>query len=170
MSALRGGGSQVRIRGILFFCSIVVVVGVLFSLSACAERKAPSEVEGFFVKGGGSSSHFLFEVASTDSERRLGLMYRRNLANDRGMIFVFPETSEHSFWMKNTYISLDMFFLDQAMKVVGVLRDVPPMNEAPRTVGRESRYVVELPAGTAERHGICVGVKLALVGALPVGN
>jgi hypothetical protein len=145
-------------------------VGSFVSLSACAERAELPHIEGFFVKEGSTSPHFLLEVCSSDAERRLGLMYRKKLAADRGMLFVFPDSSEHPFWMKNTYISLDMIFVDEGLTVVGVLRDVPPLNEEPRTVGRESMYVIELPAGTAEKYGLSVGYRFEALGPIPRGR
>ena len=94
-------------------------------------------------------------------------MYRRSLAKDAGMIFVFPEERENSFWMKNTYISLDMVFVGRDMKVVGVLHDVPPLNELPRSVSKPSMYVVEFAAGTMKRLGIGEGALLQLETSLP---
>jgi uncharacterized membrane protein (UPF0127 family) len=94
-------------------------------------------------------------------------MYRRSLAEDAGMIFVFPEERNHSFWMKNTYIPLDMVFVDKDMKVVGLLSDVPPLNLAPRTVGKPSLYVLEFAAGTMKRYGVGEGATLKVGSPLP---
>lgn len=137
-------------------------------LSACADSTTLPTVEAHFLStSGGESPNFRLEVCSNDGERAKGLMYRRSLAEDAGMIFVFPEERNHSFWMKNTYISLDMVFVDKDMKVVGVLSDVPPLNLAPRAVGKPSLYVLEFPAGAMKRHGVGEGATLKIMGSLP---
>jgi uncharacterized membrane protein (UPF0127 family) len=94
-------------------------------------------------------------------------MYRRSLAETAGMIFIFPDQRENTFWMKNTYIPLDMVFVDQEMKVAGILHEVPPLNEAPRSVGKPSMYVLEFAAGIAKRHRVKEGAKLVVLNPLP---
>lgn len=118
------------------------------------------------------TSEFRMEVANTQSARNRGLMYRKpgDLAEDQGMLFVFPYEKVQSFWMKNTYLSLDIIFVNEEEKVVGLLHSVPVLNEAPRTVGRPSLYVVELLAGQAKKHGISVGSVLVAQAKLPYGN
>lgn len=97
------------------------------------------------------------ELAQTDAERVRGLMYRTELAADAGMLFVFPFDAEHSFWMKNTYIPLDMIFIGSDLRVVGVVADAEPLTTTSRTCGLPSRYVLEINAGLAARHGITPG-------------
>ncbi len=94
------------------------------------------------------------EVADTPAARQRGLMWRKQLADGQGMIFVFPTTEEHSFWMQHTLISLDLIFFDEKWRIVGVLEGLPTENEIPRTVGKASRYVLEVPAGWCARTGV----------------
>src|SRR5919109_1320469 len=68
------------------------------------------------------------EIAGDDATRTRGLMFRRSLLPDHGMVFVFPSSGEHSFWMHNTELALDLIFLDEARAVIGVVA-----NAAPRT-------------------------------------
>jgi uncharacterized membrane protein (UPF0127 family) len=103
------------------------------------------------------------EVASDDPTRQRGLMYRRELPRDRGMLFIFPSSEEHTFWMHNTLLSLDMVFMGEDRSVVGVLRDVPPLNEKARTVGKPSRYMLEIPAGEAAAHAVSPGTRVAFI-------
>jgi uncharacterized membrane protein (UPF0127 family) len=110
---------------------------------------------------------FRLEVCANDGERAMGLMYRRSLPQDAGMIFVFPQERENSFWMKNTYIPLDMVFVGKDMKVVGILHDVPPLNELPRTIGKPSMYVLEFASGTMKRYGVESGAVLHIASTLP---
>ncbi len=79
------------------------------------------------------------------------------LPEERGMWFAMPTRQNHSFWMKGVLIPLDMIFVDEDAKVVGILEDVPPLSTAARSVGRPSRYVLEVNAGWARRHNVKVG-------------
>jgi uncharacterized membrane protein (UPF0127 family) len=97
------------------------------------------------------------EIAESEAARERGLMWREQLPDGQGMLFVFPAASQHSFWMANTLISLDMVFLDDEWKVVGTLEALPPGSREPRGVSQPSRYVLEVPAGWLSRSGITVG-------------
>jgi uncharacterized membrane protein (UPF0127 family) len=161
----------VRLGRVVCSMGALVTLVVVCALSACAQSSKLPIIEGYFVSADGAKSQtFKFEVCSNDAERSLGLMYRRSLPDNAGMIFVFPEEREHTFWMKNTYIPLDMVFVDKAMKVVGVLEDVPPLNEAPRTVGKLSMYVLEFSAGTMKKMGVAPGATLKMQSEIPAGK
>ena len=109
------------------------------------------------------------EVAATDEARRRGLMYRSSLADDRGMLFVFPADADHAFWMKNTLIPLDMLFIAADGRVAGIHANATPLSTVAIAVGRPSRYVLEVPGGYTRRRGIAPGdrVELIGVGAVP---
>ena len=100
------------------------------------------------------------EVARTDEERRRGLMYRQNLAPDAGMLFLFEEDEIHSFWMKNTLIPLDMIFIRKDGTVAGVVESAEPKTLTGRTVGKQSRHVLEVNGGFARAHGIGEGTRV----------
>jgi uncharacterized membrane protein (UPF0127 family) len=104
------------------------------------------------------------EVAADAPSRQRGLMWRRALGPGTGMLFIFPEPAVQSFWMRNTLIPLDMLFIDDAPKVVGIIRHAEPHTLSPRTVGLPSRYVLEVPAGWTEQQGIAVGARVQLEG------
>ncbi len=102
-------------------------------------------------------------VRATDAETQVGLMYRKEpLKDDEGMLFIFPDDIDHRFWMENTYLSLDMVFIDSTGTVVGVLDHVPPLTRDSRHVGVPSRYVLEVGAGNAAKLGYRVGTPLAI--------
>ncbi|MEY4667638.1 MAG: hypothetical protein RL518_337 [Pseudomonadota bacterium] len=141
---------------------------VSFVVSACSATSKLPVVEGHFTTMAGvETPPFRLEVCANDGERAMGLMYRRSLPQDAGMIFVFPQERENSFWMKNTYIPLDMVFVGKDMKVVGILHDVPPLNELPRTIGKPSMYVLEFASGTMKRYGVESGAVLHIASTLP---
>ncbi|HEX9604215.1 MAG TPA: DUF192 domain-containing protein [Myxococcales bacterium] len=104
------------------------------------------------------------EVARTDEQRARGLMFRRDLPRDRGMLFIFDETSEHPFWMRNTLIALDMIYLGDDRRVVGMVTNAEPRTETPRTVGKPSRYVVEVSGGEAAAHAVVPGTRAVFLG------
>ena len=102
------------------------------------------------------------EIANTDESRTRGLMFRRELPQDRGMIFIFPATEEHGFWMHNTLIALDLIFLGEDRTVLGVVT-AAPQTDTLRSVGKPSRYVVEVSAGEAAAHAVGPGTHAAFV-------
>jgi len=104
------------------------------------------------------------EIAADDASRARGLMFRRALEPDHGMLFVFPDSEEHPFWMHDTPLSLDLIFLDETRAVVGVVANAAPQTDTPRTVGRPSRYVVEVAAGEAAAHAVGPGTRAAFIG------
>ena len=97
------------------------------------------------------------ELAMTEPERSRGLMFRQTLPENAGMLFFMPDDDDHAFWMRNTYVRLDMVFIDSNWRVVGVLENVPPLNDEHRAVGQRSRYILELAAHVASRLGIHAG-------------
>lgn len=100
------------------------------------------------------------ELARTEAEREHGLMFRRQMPDDHGMLFLMPRDQDWVFYMRNTYLRLDMVFIDRDWRVVGIIANVPPLTEDHRGVGAESRYVLELTAHSAARLGIQAGTRL----------
>lgn len=115
----------------------------------------------------GKELTFQVEVADTPAKRELGLQYRRDLALDRGMIFLFPGESEHSFWMKNTPIPLDMIFIGRDRKIVGILERAVPFSTDSRSVAGASQFVLEINGGLAKRYGIKAGDSVRFHGLSP---
>ena len=104
------------------------------------------------------------EVANTPATLQRGLMFRQSLADGHGMLFVFDQDSDHEFWMKNTYISLDLIYIAADGQIVGIHPNATPLSEAGISVGRPSRYVLEVPGGYAARQGIAAGDRVELSG------
>ncbi|GEM_PF-765074 len=108
-----------------------------------------------------SVARFNVELAVEPAERRRGLMHRRSMASGWGMLFVYPTEAMRSFWMKRTYIALDMVFADAAGRIVHIEERVEPMTKTARSSHKPARYVLELKAGAADRHGLSEGMHLA---------
>jgi hypothetical protein len=104
------------------------------------------------------------EVARTDRERTHGLMFKEHLAEDEGMVFLFDRTEEHVFWMKNTPLPLDMLFLGDDRRVVGIRESAEPLSLTRVTVGVPSRYVLEVRGGWARAHGVGKGALVRFLG------
>jgi len=106
----------------------------------------------------GARAEVAVEVAATPEAQARGLMYRR------GMLFVFPAEAPHEFWMKNTFIPLDMIFIGADGRIVGIHANATPLSTAPLGVERPSRYVLEVPGGWAARRGVAPGDRVELRG------
>jgi uncharacterized membrane protein (UPF0127 family) len=102
------------------------------------------------------------EIADTPATEERGLMYRTKLGAEQGMIFVWPRESIRTFWMHNTCIPLDMLFVAKDGTVVGLLEQVPVLNDRVRQVACPAAYVLEVNAGWSRRHGVKPGMKLDL--------
>ena len=114
------------------------------------------------------------EVAARDEDRQQGLMYREKMGANEGMLFVFEEAGFYPFWMQNCRIALDIVWLDRSFKVVSIAESVPPCRlpkcdppcasmewpTYPPAPGTSAKYVVELTAGFAKRHGLKTGQTL----------
>ena len=100
------------------------------------------------------------EVADDDPKRQQGLSFRKNLPADKGMLFVFDEQKEHSFWMKDMFISIDIIWLNNH-RIVHIEHSVPPPGpqERPGTInpGKKANFVLELAEGRAKELGLQVG-------------
>ena len=100
---------------------------------------------------------FTVELATNTAERAVGLMYRKELPEGRGMLFDFHDEQPVQFWMHNTYISLDMIFIASDGRVVRVAENAKPMSDDLIPSGRPVRAVLEVIAGTARKFGIAPG-------------
>ncbi len=94
------------------------------------------------------------EIADTDAERRRGLMQRRSLGYDRGMLFLFEETSTDGMWMKNTPLPLDIVFVSPDSQVINIARRTTPFSEETIEPAAPRRFVVEVRAGFANEFGL----------------
>ena len=99
------------------------------------------------------------EVAADMATRSRGLMFRKSLAPNAGMVFVFDEASLHCMWMKNTYIPLSVAFLDEQGTIINI-EDMAPQTEDTHCARRPARYALEMDRGRFAARGIKPGTKL----------
>lgn len=107
------------------------------------------------------------EVANTGAQRELGLMYRKHLEENAGMIFVFPDAAPRKFWMHNTVISLDMIFADAAGRVTGIVANAEPFSDKPVGVEGDSEYVLEVNGGFCAKNAVKAGDRFDFSGFYP---
>ncbi len=104
---------------------------------------------------------FNVEIADTDATRERGLMYRRELPDGHGMLFDFFKDQPVGFWMKNTYIPLDMIFIRSDGRIVSIAENTEPLSERVIPSAAPVRAVLEVKGGTARRLGIAPGDQVA---------
>lgn len=130
--------------------AFILFAGV--SAVACADGALKVEPLGISTDRG--FTKFSAEVADTDAERERGLMFRHILPQDQAMLFDFGKPKPTAFWMKNTYIPLDMLFVRQDGTIAHIAENAVPMSLKIIESKEPVRGVVELPAGTVKRLGI----------------
>ncbi len=137
---------------------LVLVAAVLAPFSAPAGARSPYaarlNVTELTVETSSGSHRFTVEVADSPAERARGLMFRRVLGSDEGMMFDYRDAREVSMWMKNTYFSLDMLFIAANGRIVHIVERTTPLSTAPISSTAPVRAVLELPAGTVAANGI----------------
>ena len=103
---------------------------------------------------------FNVEVAKTIEERRIGLMYRKKLLNNEGMLFIFPREKIIQLWMKNTYIPLDVIFISENKIIVDIKKNMEKLSETIVKSKVKSKYALEFNAGLINKLDIKIGDKV----------
>ncbi|HWP60551.1 MAG TPA: DUF192 domain-containing protein [Candidatus Acidoferrales bacterium] len=109
------------------------------------------------------------EVADTPAKRARGLMYRNDLGEAEGMLFLFPAAERQTFWMKNTPLSLDLIFIGSDFRIVGIVARATPFSTAALSVPAPSQFVLEVRGGFSERHGVKAGDRVRFEGVSLAG-
>ena len=149
---------------VLRLAASLAIIGLISSplaSPAVAEEQAPqalqAQLERLEIVTATGAHAFEVEVARTAAERARGLMFRRSLPQDRGMLFLFESERPTAMWMKDTYVSLDMVFVSRNGRVTSIARGAVPMSEAIIPSGGPVYAVIELAAGAADAIGLSVG-------------
>lgn len=151
-----------------------IPLALALALSSCRPPKAPPAPPDpvklpqarLTVESRAGATALDVEVARDDPSRERGLMFRPAMPAGVGMLFIFRTSEPHVFWMKNTLVPLDMLFLDDHGRIVGIIENAEPLTLTPRDPHAPSRYVLEVAGGTAFAHGWRAGDKVDLP-ALP---
>lgn len=152
------------------FIRCLVVLLLLFSCKENSKTKIKTE-EITFTKEGKLDifkkdtdsiiTQLNIEIAESEYETQTGLMYRTRMENTQAMLFVFPDVSMHSFYMKNTAIPLDIIFIDERMTIVSFQENAEPFNEKGLSSRVPVKYVLEVNAGLVKKWSLAIGDKIA---------
>jgi uncharacterized membrane protein (UPF0127 family) len=133
----------------------LVFLALFFIACGRGEKTVPVEVKS--AQSGEVLGIFQAEIADETNERAMGLMFREELGKNEGMLFIWPENTTGSFWMKNTLISLDIIFIDGEHKIINIVREAVPQTTTPRKPEGPYRFVLEIPGGRTAQLGIQAG-------------
>ena len=136
------------------FGSQLIFLAFTLTGSAAHAACAPDTVE---LRGPAGVQRFSVEIADTEAERSMGLMFREKMPASAGMLFVYDQPKHAYFWMKNTVLPLDMVFADATGLVTAVHNNAVPLDETPIDGGPDVAVVLEINAGLAKRMGIVPG-------------
>ncbi len=138
---------------------MIATPGVLAHAQDGAPMILPVHPVPLVAETNGKNRQFSIEIADDADERSRGLMFRHDMPDDRGMLFIFEQTRRVAFWMKDTPMPLDLVFIGEDGKVKAVLPG-EPYSVAPIAPSDPIRFVLELKAGTAQKTGIQPGIRI----------
>jgi uncharacterized protein len=144
----------------LHFILSILALAAFAVLSAPASPRALA-LEPLEIVSKSGVHTFAVEMAVTPEEQAKGLMFRRELPEGQGMLFDFHQEQPATFWMKNTYVSLDMIFIRGDGRILRIAENTVPLSEALVPSGGPVRAVLEVVAGTARKLGIAPGDRVA---------
>jgi len=141
---------------------------IAFILPNNADQKS-EETEYTFMKEGSLTftdslnnpiTKIDLEISDTEYDRQLGLMFRKSMELNEGMLFIFPEQEPLSFWMRNTYIPLDMIFINADKKIVTIHKNTKTLSDQSYASTEPAQYVVEVSAGFSDKYSLKTGDKI----------
>jgi len=142
---------------LLFLCLLSVVYPYIGAGGLSATTPLRFQLDKLTIQTVGGERHFTVEIAETREQQERGLMFRKMLPHDHGMLFVWNKDTPISMWMKNTLIPLDMLFIDSHGRIVHIAENAVPESTVIISSGQPIRAVIELAGGTAVLDGIKVG-------------
>jgi uncharacterized membrane protein (UPF0127 family) len=154
MSFVVAGGCRGLTRALLVLAALLAFVG------CASDAVRAAELEPLEIVTRSGVQVFSVELAKTDKERETGLMYRKELADGRGMLFDFTPEQQVSMWMKNTFISLDMIFIRADGRILRIAENTEPQSTKIISSGGLAKGVLEVIAGTAKKYGIAPGDRI----------
>ena len=140
-------------RGLL----VVMLSFLILPLAAPVDRLVAQQLQQLEVVTKNGTHIFGVEMAVTPEEQARGLMFRRELPEMQGMLFDFHREQPTSFWMKNTYVPLDMIFIRADGRILNIAENTVPLSEALVSSSGPVRAVLEVVAGTSKKLGIAAG-------------
>ena len=151
---------------------LILPLSLVISLAACREtpEKVVTTAPITFTKEGELSiyktptdsllTQLHIEIADSDYETQTGLMYREAMAENHGMLFIFPDEALRSFYMKNTKIPLDIIYIDKALRIISIQKNAQPLDESGLPSDAPAQYVLEVNAGLADKWSLQEGDRI----------
>lgn len=146
-------------RQVPVIAAAAIAIATALPLSASAQQQTGPQPRLPATQLSASIHIIRAEVANTDATRRDGLMFRRELPGNEGMLFVFDQPDVQCFWMRNTLLPLSIAFIADDGTIVNI-EDMAPQTEDPHCAKKPVRYALEMAQGWFEKHGIAAGKKL----------
>mgnify|MGYP001215650586 CR=1 FL=1 len=143
-----------KINALIF----VFFLFIIFSFNVHAKNYT-SKV---YISSHSQDFEFSVEIAITEEERKKGLMFRKSLAIDKGMLFVFPKEDIVKIWMKNTFIPLDIIFISSDYLIMRVVKNAQPLEKRIYSSESKVKYVLEINSGLVEKYDIEKGCKVKI--------
>ena len=134
-----------------------VVIVPLFAAAGAAAASIAFEESLLTIAAADDRFEFQVELALSPAQRSQGLMFREDLEEDRGMLFDFGQPQQATMWMRNTYVPLDMLFIDEDGRITQIAADVQPLSDAVIASRQPVRAVLELRGGVSAKLGIKPG-------------
>lgn len=156
-------------RPMTIIASIILLAAVLYVIFKPSPKTETTDTEYMFKKEGeltftdslgNSKCKIDIELADNEFDRQLGLMFRKQMDMDKGMLFIFPVEELQSFWMRNTFISLDMIFVDANKKIVTIHPNTQTLSDQSYPSTKPALYVIEVSAGFTSKYNIHEGDKI----------
>ncbi|MGK7370410.1 MAG: DUF192 domain-containing protein [Candidatus Halalkalibacterium sp. M3_1C_030] len=157
----------------------LLLLGIPLFLAGCSNKEANNNVEPkgrtleytsevtFLDSEDEPITTIEVAVADDDEERNMGLMDVNDLPSDKGMLFIFENQQPLSFWMANTPLSLDIFFVNESGEIVRIHQNTQPFSDKNLISGEPAKYVIETNSGFSLSHDIQEGMKVALPDSVP---
>jgi uncharacterized membrane protein (UPF0127 family) len=163
---LKNLGTALVIIAVCFFVFMQILPSInnsspKFSKSSSKNTFEPAfqkEGIGYFSNDlGDTIAEFQIELAESNREIQIGMMWRKSMSKNVGMLFLMPEEKIQSFWMKNTYVPLDIIYINSERRVVSIINNAKPMSENPLPSMEPANFILEVSGGTCAKLGIQTG-------------
>jgi len=152
-----------------YYFSFFLLMFIFFSCGQQKSNNTNTSKEITFTKQGSleimdslnsPKAHFDIEFATDEYSRQTGLMYRKSMKDNQAMLFVFEDEVPRYFYMKNTYISLDIIYISAQNKIVSFAKNAKPLDETALPSHQAAKYVLEIKSGLADQYHLTINDKV----------
>ena len=165
-SAAGAGGAGVvvaagGVKGVRAVAAAILLLALAAGVGAAAREQANFKTGRLTIHAEGRQVNYRVEVADNNRLRRLGLMHRHSLPENQGMLLLFAQPQRASIWMKNTFIPLDLLYIDNQGRIVKIVENAIPRSTGAMRSNGKVKAVLELNAGQVSKWGLAVGDRVS---------